>query len=120
MASIFLAAVSIGYYYLIFLPQKEDNRIEAGKQKQIMSIKKDCIDRVLKEMKDEHPKMETKEITNFRISNDRGCFIEAGGMIGVQDDYFKPKFDERNDEYYNAINLSKNCSRLRCDTGISN
>lgn len=102
LASVLLVAVSIGYYYLIFLPQKENSRIEAENQKQVTSIKNGCIDRVLKEMKAEHPKMETKEITNFRIANDRGCFIEAGGMNDVQDNYFKPKFDERNNEYYNT------------------
>lgn len=102
LASVLLIAVSIGYYYLIFLPQKENNRIEAVNQKQSISIKNDCIDSVLKEMKAEHPKMETKDITSFRIANDRGCFIEAGGMGDFQDDYFKSKFSERNDEYYNT------------------
>jgi len=102
LASILLIAISIGYYYLIFLPQKERNKIITDNQKRAESIKSDCIDRVLKEIKEEHPKMETKEITSYRIANDRGCFIEAGGMNDVEDDYFKPKFNERNDEYYNT------------------
>ncbi|MFH0819898.1 MAG: hypothetical protein V1892_02600 [bacterium] len=102
LVSILIIAVSIGYYYLIFLPQKERNRIEAENQKRVESIKNDCIDRVLKEMKNEHPKMETEEITSFRIASDRGCFIEAGCMKGVQDNYFKAKFDECNNEYYNT------------------
>ncbi len=91
LASILLIALSISYYYLIFLPQKENTR-----------IKTNCIDKVLKEMKDAHPKMQTDEITNFRIANDRGCFIEAGCMQGVQDANFKPKFSECNNDYYNS------------------
>ena len=102
LVSVLLVAMSIGYYYLIFLPQKESSRIEAEKQKQIMSIKNDCVDKVLKEMKDEHPKMETKEITHFRIFNDRGCFIEAGCMNDIKDNNFKSKFGECNNEYYNT------------------
>lgn len=102
LASILLIALSISYYYLIFLPQKENNRIEAESQKRSESIKTDCIDKVLKDMKDANPKTETDEITNFRIANDRGCFMEAGCMQEVQDANFKPKFSECNNDYYNS------------------
>ena len=108
--SILLVAISISYYYLVFLPKKESNKIEIETQKRVESIKNNCIDRVLREMKKEHPKMETEEITSFRIFGDRGCFIEAGCMQGVQDDYFKPKFDECNNNYYSSC-LSKVKSR---------
>ncbi len=87
LISTLLIAISIGYYYLIFLPQK-----------QIMLIKNDCVDRVLKEIKEEYP----KKINNFRKANDRGCFIKAGGMNDVYDDHFKPKFNDYNKEYYNT------------------
>ena len=60
-----------------------------------------CNELVVQQMLDEHPKMETDEITRYRIDHDRGCYHEAGCMKGVEDPIYKPQYDYCNKIYYN-------------------
>lgn len=84
LTSISLIAISIGYYFLIFLPQKRT-----------AEIKKECIDRVLKQLETET----LDEVRDLILFSGRGCFIKAGGMGDVKDANFKPLFNEYNAEY---------------------
>lgn len=97
-----IIAVSIGYYYLIFLPQKERTRTADEGEERILSIKNDCIDTVLKDLKSINPNMETTEITQFRTRGDISCYIEAGCIGDPEISNDKPKFETCNKSYYDT------------------
>lgn len=106
VGSIFLVAIAIFYYLVIYTPQQQKIKQEQAELKRHQEIQEKCITQTLKDLKDARPKMETPEITKFRVANDRGCFLEAGCMQGVEDEYFKPQFSSCNNEYYQEC-LSK-------------
>src|SRR3989344_1830783 len=96
-----LIGVAIFYYLVIYIPQQQKVKEEQKQAEKSEEIKERCITQTLKDLKDAHPLMETREITNFRKFNDRGCFLEAGCMGDVQyDENFKPLFQSCNNEYY--------------------
>lgn len=95
-----LIGVSVFYYLVIYIPQQQKIKEEQKQTERRAEVKERCITQTLKDLKEAHPKMETPEITKFRITNDRGCFLEAGCMGNVEDDYFKPRFPSCNNEYY--------------------
>ncbi len=102
---ILLIGASLFYYLVIYTPglqsAKEQSQIENKKTE----IREKCITQTVGDMKKAHPAMETPEITRFRVANDRGCFIEAGGGDGhIEDPYFKPKFQSYNIDYYQECN----------------
>lgn len=95
-----IIAVSVGYYFLIYLPRIEQGRVIQESQNKTEKIKKDCISSVKDELQKINPNGETQEITDYRVANDRGCYIEAGCMQGVHDNNFQPKFSLCSQEYY--------------------
>lgn len=95
--SILLISISISFYYLIFLPQKENN-----------NILDKCINIVQKQEE------EIRTATTYNpLVDDRGCFLEAGCMQGVLDNKYKAKFDTCNQEYYQSClsNLKANANK---------
>lgn len=103
---IILIGVVVFYYLIVYTPQQQKAKEEQKQAERLEEIKEKCINQTLKDLKDTHPLMETREITDYRVSNDRGCFLEAGCMGDVKDEYFKPLFQSCNNTYYQQC-LSK-------------
>lgn len=95
-----LIGIAVFYYLVVYVPQQQKAKDEQRETERHEQIKEKCITQTLKDLKDTHPKLETPEITRFRVANDRGCFLEAGCMGNVEDDNFKPIFPSCNNDYY--------------------
>ena len=71
---------------------KLEQEVTLKKQENDQQNTKYCLDKIEPELKQEENK--------YKVSRDRGCFLEAGGMPGVTDSNYEVKFDEYNDSYY--------------------
>lgn len=105
--SILLGLIILGIF-IYYSQVRKNDELEQQKAKELEESRRNiCVERVIKELKEINAAtMETRDITNFRIWGDRGCFIEAGGEKGVKDEYFHSKYDEYNDGYYSNCRAS--------------
>jgi len=86
VVALFIVAASIGYFFIILSPQREQRIIRST-----------CLDSIEKE------KDEIKKLTTYDpFVDERGCFLEAGCMKGVTDQDYASKFDYCNRGYYDT------------------
>ena len=73
LAAILVVSISVGYYYMIFLPQKEEERTKIESQKQ---------EQLVKETKEQEAKLSaciTNTDTNYQTNFESYCISEGRG-----------------------------------------